>query len=102
MADTGVTSTRGIELQLSAVASQLHELTQAQTITGVELREFKERLLDSVETLEKKVHDLEKANANLNAQVSALQSRQTPLTAPAAWIAIIISGIVAAKSFFGG
>ena len=112
MTDTGVAITKGIETQLSAVASHLHELALAQTQTGTELKEFKDRLLssvdslekrvqDSVESLEKRVQSLERENSALAQRVSALQSRQAPLTAPAAWVAIIISGVVAAREFFG-
>lgn len=96
-----ISNASGIEAQLSAVAKHLHELAQAQVTTATELRAFKERLLDSVESLESRVKQLEKDNSRLTAEVSALTSRQAPLTAPAAWVAIIISGIVAAREFFG-
>lgn len=99
MSDTGVVITKGIETQLSAVASHLHELAQAQTATGVELREFKDRLLNSVENLEGRVRQLETEKTEMAKDLSALQSRQTPMTAPAAWVAILISGFVAAKQF---
>lgn len=95
MTDTGVAITKGIETQLSAVASHLHELARAQTATGVELKEFKERLLTAVENLEDRVRRLEESKAELRAQVSALQSRQAPVSAPVAWVAVVISVVVA-------
>ena len=100
MSDAGVPITQGIEKQLSAVASHLHELAQAQTATGVELKEFKERLLDSVKSLDDRVAGLESENSDLKSKVAALESRQAPLAGPTAWIAVVISAAVAAFQFF--
>ena len=101
MSDGGVPLTKGIETQLSAVASHLHEMAQEQAGTRSELKEFKDRLLGNVESLDKRVMQLERENAELGNKVSALQSRQAPLTGPAAWIAVIVSGAVAFYQFFG-
>lgn len=100
MSDAAEALVRGIETQLSSVATGLHQLTTAQVETGVELREFKERLLKAVESLEDRVQRLEGENAAQRADIASLKSRQAPVSAPVAWIAVIISGLVAATQFF--
>lgn len=90
-----------VKQSLNAVATQLQILANESTATRTELREVKDRVLDRQNKHEVEI-DVVKADLNsLKATVSGIQSRQAPLATPAAWGALIISGLVAAKQMFG-
>lgn len=102
MSDTGSISTgttRRIESQLATVATQLHELVQANAATQAKLDEVKDRLVSDQRSLEKDVRDLRDELRLTQDTVAALKSRQAPLSTPAAWIGLVVSGILAVKTF---
>ena len=90
-----------VKVSLAAVAQELNTLARESVGTRTELVALKDRVLDRQDRHEDDLATLRAEVSVLRAEVLALKSRQTPLTAPTAWIALIISGLVAAKSVLG-
>ena len=87
--------------QVSTVSENLTKLSVENGAMRTELKEVKERILDDLSAVQNDYRELSRQVQQLHGDVEALKSRQAPLTTPAAWGALIVSAVVAIRSFFG-
>lgn len=92
---------REVKNDLDSLSTLIRALTIENAEMRVELREVKGRLLGDLVELTGDYRELRATVNDLKDTVAGIAARQAPLSTPAAWGALIISGIVAVKSFFG-
>lgn len=90
-----------VRVALADVSAEIKNLSNEQATSRAEIREVKERLLDDLSGVLSDYRELNKQVQQIHADVAALKSRQAPLSTPAAWIALVVSALVASKQFFG-
>lgn len=90
-----------VKVALASVTAEIKNLSVEQAASRAEVREVKDRLLDDLSAVIADYRELNKKVTELHGDVAALKSRQAPLSTPAAWIALVVSALVASKQFLG-